>query len=288
MLRLRTLLVVAAAWMGSNVAQADVLTFRFTGRISDTILQSGIQQQAETHIPDSWLGQAVSGTFSMDLTGMEPRILEPGYSQLAKTADRPRSDWLTVTVNQPDGSTLVIPSGPVRDIDLLPGFCPECDDAYSHITNQWVPSWDPGASPRDSFYAQRTLNNDVAPFPRQSFQINLSGNGPEADRLVDSIDYRQATFDASLANWDNHGYVTDSPSAGHQTVYAFTVLSLTSHVSAVPEPGALLMAGAGALGLLLARRRHVSTRGPWTRRSGRNVAACTADGTHRTQLGERM
>ena len=260
MSRSRTLALVAAAGlMVSTIARAEVLTFHFTGRISDTVLQSGFMQPAEPLAPDGWLGQTMSGTFSMNLTGMEPRVIEPGYSQLARTADRPRADWLTVTVDQPDGSTLVIPSGPV--LGTGPGSCAECDDAYSHIADRRVPSWAPGDPPQDSFYTQRTRVNGLAPFPRQQFQISLRGIGPEADGLVDSIDYRRATFNVGSANWDNYGYIDNSPSIGHRSVYAFNVLSLTSQVSPVPEPGTLAMAGVGAWCLLAARRRrHLPTK----------------------------
>jgi MYXO-CTERM domain-containing protein len=248
-------LATAACALAPSLARAEVLTFQFTGRITNTILQSGMQQ-ASAPAPDSWLGLLISGSIRMDLTTMEPRLLEPGYSQVSKTFDRPFSQWLTVTVNQPDGSSLVIPSGPVLDLHVDPAFCPECDDASSYLSNAWVPSWSPGSPAQDSFYVQRTLIDGIEQFPRQQFQLNLRGIGPQADGLVDSADYRQAHFNPSLANWDNFGYVEDFPSAGHHSSYAFTVLSLSSQVAAVPEPSVYALAGAGALVLLLAARRR--------------------------------
>jgi hypothetical protein len=249
-------LALVACFLVPGFAHADVLTFQFTGRIDETVLQSGTQQTLATAFPSSWIGQTVSGTVRMDFGIMEPRLLETDrYSQVSKTADEPYAHWLTVSVNQPDGSTLVIPSGPVLDIELPPGFCPECDDAYSQITNGWVSANAPGDPALDSFYVQRNLINGLEPFPRQTFMLNLAGVGPAGAGLADSVDYRQANFDPSFANTTNFGYVDHFPSAGQHLSYAFTVLSLSSQVAAVPEPGVMVLAGAGGLMLLLARRR---------------------------------
>jgi hypothetical protein len=163
-----------------------------------------------------------------------------------------------VTVHQPDGSTLVIPSGPVLDIKLPPGFCGECDDAYSEITNGWV-GQDPSAPPQDAFYVQRTLINGLEPFPRQQFMMGLYGSGAQGAGLVDSVDYRQANFDPSFANTTNYGFVDHFPTAGQHLNYAFTVLTLDSQVTSVSEPGVLALGSAGVLVLLLAKRRRRST-----------------------------
>jgi hypothetical protein len=228
---------------------------------TDSVLQSGIYQPAPpSSFLAGWIGQPVSGSIRMDFTAREPRIIEAGeYSQASATFDQPDATWLSMTLHQPDGSTLVIPSGPVLDMNVDPAFCPECNDAYSHIANGWVPSWSPDDAPYDSFYAQRTLINGLEPYPRQQFQLQLRGVGAEGNGLVDSIDYREARFDPRFANWDNHAYVDHYPSADHRATYAFTVLSLSSQVAAVPEPSVYFMAGAGVLVMFMARRRRGST-----------------------------
>lgn len=248
----------AACTLAPVAAQADVVTFHFTGLISETVLQGGVYRPVVTPtIPSSWIGQPVSGSIRMDFTDREPVILEPGHlSQVGTTFDQPDPSWLSVTLNQPDGSTLVIPSGPALGMDV--GDCLECNDAYSSITNGWVPSWSPGDAPQDGFYAQRTLINWPEPYPRQTFQLVLSGSGPQAGGLVDNVDYRRVRFIPSFADQVNYGVVDHYPSADYRSTYAFTVLSLTSQVAAVPEPSVYLMAGAGALLMFMARRRRSS------------------------------
>lgn len=255
-------LATVACALAPLAARADVVTFQFTGRITDTILQSGIYQPVPaTTFPSSWIGQTVSGSIRMDFTHREPLILEEGqYSQVSATFDQPDASWLSMTVNQPDGSTLVIPSGPVLDLNVDPAFCPECNDAYSHINNGWVSFWSPNDPPQDGFYVQRTLINGLEQYPRQQFQLHLRGVGSENGGLVDTIDYRQVRFDPRFATWDNYGVVDHYPSADYRSTYAFTVLSLTSQVAAVPEPSAYLLAGAGMLAMFMVRRRRPAAR----------------------------
>lgn len=256
-------LATAACFLASNVARADVLTLDFTGRIDSTVLQSGTQQTFATQFPSSWIGQTVTGTIRMDFGIMEPRLLETDrYSQVSKTFVEPYSHWLTVTVHQPDGSTLVIPSGPVLDIQLPPGFCGECDDAYSEIMNGRRPGNDPSQPAQDGFYVQRTLINGIEPLPRQQFMMGLYGTGPAGAGLVDSVDYRQFDIDPSFATVTNYGFVDHYPSAGEHLNYAFTVLSVDTQIAAVPEPGVFVLAGVGGLVLLLARRRATAAPRP--------------------------
>ncbi|HEX6704406.1 MAG TPA: hypothetical protein VF169_06555 [Albitalea sp.] len=232
MSRTWVLAALCAAVLATTSARADVVTFDFTGRISDTLLLSGIEQPAQP-IPASWLGLMVSGTVRMDFETIEPRVLEPGVTQVSKTFDFPFADWMTVTVHQPDGSILSFPSGPAPG----PFPAPESNDAYSVIYNTAQQDW---------FYAQRSFS--MAPdFPQQIFAIDVRGVGAGHLHLTDSSDYRHVHFDVSQANWHNYGSVWFYSAAGVGVGYGFTVLSLTQAVSAspIPEPASSLTLVAG-------------------------------------------
>lgn len=251
MFRSYTLAFAAACALAPNLTRADVVTYDFTGRISHTILQSGIPQTFPSVVPDSWVGQLISGSIRMDF-GLNGPNIGSTYSQIGSVPD---PQWLTITLHQPDGQTLVVPSGPALGINLPPGFCGECNDAYSYVMNGWRSPNDPTAAPQDAFYVQRTLINGLEPFPRQHFSINLQGLAVSQAGLTDSTDYRQIHVDPSFANVTNYGYVEHIPTGSDSLVYSFTVLSLTSQVAAVPEPGVFVLAGIGAGVIFLVRRR---------------------------------
>lgn len=236
----------AGAFVVSPALADDVVLFDFTGVVSTSLLSSGTMQTlVPSTLPASWIGQALSGTISIDLGAVPQREFpEIGLSQVSKTADFPYTDWMQVTVHQPDGSTLVIPSGPAPD----PYPTAESDDAYSQIQNSDV----------DSFYVQRTFSNGGNSYPQQFFSIDLSSNFGGLG-LTDSADYRNVHFDVAQANWSNAGLVTKLAAEGVGYQYGFQVLSLNQSVAAIPEPGSwLLMAVGSALLIpgLLARRRE--------------------------------
>lgn len=233
-------------------ARAEVVTYDFTGRISNTILQSGIPQSFPSVVPDSWVGQLVSGSIRMDFGLSEPSTGST-FSQIGSVPD---PQWLTITLHQPDGQTLVVPSGPALGINLPPGFCGECNDAYSYVMNDWRSPDDPTGAAQDAFYVQRTLINGLEPYPRQHFSINLQGLANAQPGLTDSADYRSVHVNPSFADITNYGYVEHIPTGSSSLVYSFTVLSLTSQVTAVPEPGVFVLAGIGGVVLFFARRRQ--------------------------------
>ena len=245
--------LVAALCAGAFIvspARADVVLFDFTGVVSTSLLYSGTMQTlVPSTLPADWIGQSVSGTISIDL-GVVPQTQYPelGLSQASKTADFPYTDWMQVTVHQPDGSTLVIPSGAAP----VPYPTAEGDDAYSQIQN---------SADTDSFYVQRTFSNGGDSYPQQGFSIDLNSRFGGLG-LTDSSDYRNVHFDVAQANWSNAGLVTKLGAAGVGYEYGFQVLSLNQSVSAIPEPGTwLLMAVGSALLIpgLLARRRERAT-----------------------------
>ncbi len=223
-------------------ADDDVVLFNFTGVISTSLLYSGMMQTlVPTILPSSWIGQTVSGTVSIDLGEVPINVIpESGMTQVARTADFPYADWMQVTVRQPDGSTIVIPSGPAP----VPYPTFEGDDAYSHIQN---------SATRDSVYLGRNFSNGGSSYPQQSFQMQLDsflgGLG-----LTDSSDYRNVHFDPAQANWNNAGLVTKLDAAGVGYQYGFQVLSLNQSIAAVPEPGTWLLMAAG-IALLVSRRK---------------------------------
>ena len=223
-------------------ADDDVVLFDFTGVISTSLLYSGMMQTLVPAIlPSSWIGQMVSGTVSIDLGEVPINVLpEFGMSQVGKTADFPYADWMQVTVRQPDGSTIVIPSGPAP----VPYPTMEGDDAYSHIQN---------SATRDSVYLGRNFTNGGNSYPQQSFQIDLD-SFMEGLGLTDSSDYRNVHFDPLQANRTNAGIVTKLDAAGIGYQYGFQVLSLNQSVAAVPEPGSWVLI-AGGIALLVSRRK---------------------------------
>ena len=233
----------AGAFVVSPARADDVVLFDFTGVVSTSLLSSGTMQTlVPSTLPANWIGQSVSGTISIDL-GAVPHgdFPEVGLSQVAKTADFPYADWMQVTVHQPDGSTLVIPSGPAP----VPYPTAESDDAYSQIGNSDV----------DSFYVQRTFSNGGDSYPQQFFAIDLSSHLGGLG-LTDSADYRNVHFDVAQANWSNAGLVTKLGAAGVGYQYGFQVLSLNQSVAAIPEPGTWLLMAAG-IALLASRLRSV-------------------------------
>jgi len=233
----------ASAFVVSPAQAADDLVlFNFTGVISTSLLYSGMMQTLVPAIlPSSWIGQMVSGTVSIDLGEVPINVIpESGMSQAGKTADFPYTDWMQVTVRQPDGSTIAIPSGPAP----VPYPTMEGDDAYSHIQD---------SATRDSFYVGRNFSNGGSSYPQQTFQIELDsvmgGLG-----LTDSSDYRNVHFDPLQANRTNAGIVTKLDAAGVGYQYGFQVLSLNQSVAAIPEPGTWLLMAAG-IALLVSRRK---------------------------------
>jgi len=245
----------ASACIVSPPARAsDVVVFDFTGVIRTSLLYSGVMQTlVPSTLPSSWIGQAVSGTVSIDL-GVVPITSYPdlGLNQAGKTAYFPYTDWMQVTVHQPDGSTIVIPSGPAP----VPYPTMEGDDAYSQIQN---------SATRDSFYVSRNFSNGGDSYPQQTFSIDLDSVSGGLG-LTDSSDYRNVHFDPSQANRSNAGLVTKLDAAGIGYQYGFQVLSVNqSMVAAVPEPSTwLLMAGGIVLLVSVSRarsRRALNSRG---------------------------
>ena len=236
--------LVAALCAGAFVvspARADVVVFDFTGVISTSLLYSGFMQTlVPSTLPSSWIGQAVSGTVSIDL-GVVPITSYPelGLNQAGKTADFPYSDWMQVSVRQPDGSTIVIPSGPAP----VPYPTMEGDDAYSQVQN---------SATRDSFNVTRNFSNGGSSYPQQTFSIELDSVSGGLG-LTDSSDYRNVHFDPLQANRSNAGIVTKLDAAGVGYQYGFQVLSLNQSVAAVPEPSTWLLLSAG-IALLVSRR----------------------------------
>ncbi|HSI51392.1 MAG TPA: PEP-CTERM sorting domain-containing protein [Ideonella sp.] len=250
---LRTLSVVfavATAVFAAAPARADVVSFNFTGQISDSVLQTGIYQPlVSSNMPADWLGQTVSGSIRIDLGPRAPTVLIPGQmSQLSNNASYPATDWMTVSITQPDGSTLLIPSSPAPD----PYPEGEGNNAYSHLMNNAVLNGQPA---QDGFSANRFLSNGQT-YPQQLFQLELVSTGANNLSLVDSIDYRKAVFNPAQANWTNYGVVDSFSSLTSGYRYAFTVLSLSSTVSAVPEPTSTAMMGIGLAALLWFGRRR--------------------------------
>jgi len=226
-------------------ADDDVVLFDFTGVISTSLLYSGMMQTlVPTILPSSWIGQVVSGTVSIDL-GEVPITDYPelGLRQASKTGYFPHTDWMQVTVRQPDGSTIVIPSGPAP----VPYPTMEGDDAYSHIQN---------SATRDSVNFGRSFSNGGSSYPQQTFLIELDsymgGLG-----LTDSFDYRNVHFDPLQANRSNAGIVTKLDAAGVGYQYGFQVLSLNQSVAPIPEPGTWLLM-AGGVTLLVWRRKLIT------------------------------
>jgi hypothetical protein len=228
-------------------AEDDVVLFDFTGVISTSLLYSGMMQTlVPSTLPSSWIGQMVNGTVSIDL-GEVPTTDYPelGLRQASKTAYFPYTDWMQVTVHQPDGSTITIPSGPAP----VPYPTMEGDDAYSQIQN---------SATRDSFYVGRSFSNGGDSYPQQTFTIDLDSVSGGLG-LTDSFDYRSVHFDPLQANRTNAGLVTKLDAAGVGYQYGFQVLTLNQSVAAaVPEPGTWLLMAAGLT--LVAWRRKSSRR----------------------------
>jgi len=234
----------AGAFVVSPARADDVVLFDFTGVVSTSLLYSGMMQTlVPSAIPSSWIGQAVSGTVSIDLGAVPLREFpELGLSQASKTADFPFTDWMQVTVHQPDGSTIVIPSGPAP----VPYPTAEGDDAYSQVQN---------SADTDSFYVQRTFSNGGTSYPQQSFSIDLTSRAGGLG-LTDSADYRSVHFDVAQANWSNAGLVTKLDGAGIGYQYGFQVLSLNQSVAAIPEPSTWLLMAVG-VALLVSRLKPI-------------------------------
>lgn len=237
--------LVAALCAGAFIvspAQADVVLFDFTGVVSTSVLGGGTMETLEqSTLPSSWIGQLVSGTIRMDLSaaGHQEYFPDLGMSQVSTTSEFPNADWLQTTVHQPDGSTVVIASGPAPDpYPILEG-----NDAYSHIRN---------STDVDEFYVQRNFTNTVT-YPQQFFSISLSSRFGGLG-LTDSSDYRNVHFDVAQANWNNFGLVTKLDAAGVGYQYGFQVLSLNQSVAAIPEPSTWLLM---AVGIALLRGRKL-------------------------------
>jgi len=242
---------VAAFCVGSFIAspaQADVVLFDFTGVVSTSALSGGTVQALESSsLSSSWIGQLVSGTIRMDLgaAGHQQYFPELGMSQVSTTSEFPNADWMQTTVHQPDGSTVVIASGPAPD--PYPIF--EGNDAYSDIRN---------STDVDEFYVQRTFSNAVT-YPQQFFSIDLSSRFGGLG-LTDSSDYRNVHFDVGQANYSNAGSLTKLDAAGVGYQYGFQVLSLNqSVVAVVPEPGTWLLMVLG-IALLLSGSKLIRQR----------------------------
>ena len=223
----------AGAFIVSPARADDVVLFDFTGVVSTSLLYSGTMQTlVPSTLPASWIGQTVSGTIRMDLSAVPQRQFpELGMTQVGKTPEFPYTDWMQVTVHQPDGSTIVIPSGPAP----VPYPTAEGDDAYSDIRN---------SADADEFYVQRTFSN-TATYPQQFFSIDLSSRIGGLG-LTDSADYHNVDFDVAQANWSNAGLVTKLGAAGVGYEYGFQVLSLNQTVlAAIPEPATWLLTAVG-------------------------------------------
>jgi hypothetical protein len=222
--------LAALACAGASLAapaQADVVLVEFSGTISTSVL------------PSSWIGRTVRGTVSIDLqTGPPPLYWSDSFSQIGTTSAHPFAGWIEASVHQPDGSTIVIASGPAP----VPYPVQESNDAYTHIYNDYAS--------RDAFYLQRTFSNGGDSYPQQQFVIDVMGLN--AFGLLSTANYLDIrTFDLSQANYANHGIVLalTGPTTGYN--YAFTLQSLKASVvpAPVPEPATwlLMLAGVGAL-----------------------------------------
>jgi hypothetical protein len=235
----------------STSTSALPLIFQFTGKISDTVLISGIDQTLYTTHPE-WNGKVVTGQLIFsDLSEFATDGYNgPFYSRYSKSNDfYPYANWMSFIINNPDGTVLDISdSVPVVPVPLSEG-----DDAYTEIsdTNHWEGD--------TTFYAQRSYSNSST-YPQKHASLYLRAINENAQWLTENANYNEVIVRPEFANFFNYGavyYYTDI-GVGHE--YYFKIESIERLQATVTEPSTFLIFVASLLLITLKNSRIMFVR----------------------------
>lgn len=227
----------------SSIAAATPIVFNFTGTVTDQILDGGGTLDTRASIP-KWNGKSISGSFTMNLDKVTPIIQnhEQTYYLTEASNDNSRQ-WLEFVINNPDGTSYSIPTS----TDPLPVV----DSNYSAATLLSNENF-------SIFYIAREFHNtSFKNPPLQEIMLRLASFGEGSNQLYDSLDFSTVEFRPELATFQNYGLVNYLKDNGKKMEYYFTIDTLTSVKSNVPEPGVLSLALLGLAGLMLRRLRGV-------------------------------
>ncbi len=243
---------------------ATIVTYAFTGTISNNLLMNGSYVDLVGRTSAAWLGQDIQGTVSLDLANAwqtdTPSERYPStdgstFNTYGSSWQQP-GFWVTATVHQPDGSTFHLPSG-------IQPISPTADQAYAGLHNEFFATLgSPATIPKDRFSVSRA-NDGEGFFPYEAFGLDLMSWGPSA--LIDGVNYSTVHIDPSQANSTNMGHVLGHSGTSLLYDYFFTINSLavasvTDSVPnplPVPEPASYAFLG---MGVLLLTLKHTSAR----------------------------
>lgn len=236
-------------------------TFAFTGVISPTVLQDGVQVAANNNVPADWLGGTIRGTITLIPDRAEGGDGGPGT--IFWTDGNPEfgrsGNWYTVSITNPDGSVFTVPGD-------APAPSPMGDNSTGifRADDGW---FSPPELVQETFHTSRSFSDEAH---QQAFEIDLAtivGLPPEAPNLLSYPPQQPCCVfellqliqvDVSAATFTNAGFVSQfvAGADGERYAYGFQLTKFV-HLAPVPEPEtwAMMMAGFALAGWGGLRRR---------------------------------
>ncbi|WP_085317199.1 PEP-CTERM sorting domain-containing protein [Derxia lacustris] len=229
---------LAGAALPAPAAQIEI---DFAGTV--TGLYPRLPPTLPNEMPSSWIGLGMHGSVSIDLDSpwVDNRSWAYG-DELADLGTRPAGAryWLQVSLTNPDGSLVGLPSHPAGN-----------ESAYADLAD--------GSGGAEELLIQRFGAATSEPLSQDRFSLYLVG---PAGPLLDGTTFRSLRgIDIGGLVYDRQGDVYGRTDDGRRVGYAFHIDSISLTNSApVPEPAAGLAFGVG-LGLLGWRRRAQAVAG---------------------------
>lgn len=190
-----------------------------------------------------WNGKAVSGQMIIDLEGLTATPPgSPTTRYYLTSIDDNAGDWLSFTLNNPDGNSYSFP-GEYSFPDELDPFSQD----YVNGSSVWLRHQQDGMD--TNFFAGRTLLNPDSQLKRGIY-LQLEARGQGASGLTGGLNLE--TINPQFANWFNYGLVNYATNDGTSFDYYFTI----DTIKQVPEPSSLALLLCGTAALLWARRRR--------------------------------